>query len=80
MLLNPVDNPILYKVYLVLIMVALVNYGFKAFNYNPLSKALSKTGMITIVYGLIGLAGVHFVLENMDSLKQEHYRQSGFKR
>ena len=80
MLLNPIDHPILYKIYLLLVIVALLNYGFKAMTYDPMYKVLAKTGVPpAIVYGLIGLAGVHFLLENLDTLKHERYRQ-GYKR
>lgn len=77
------SNPTLQTVYMVLISVAMINYGFMAFQRNPLEQLVSKAGGKgkMIIFGILGLIGVHYMLNSFGWLDETgSYLQKGYQR
>jgi hypothetical protein len=63
------DNPIVAKIYIILLALASMNYLFLAFNSNPLDNLLRKGGKLkNVIYLLIGIIGFHFLIKSFNIL------------
>lgn len=65
-MITPIDNPVIYKIYIALLGIAALNYIFLAFKQNPLDKLLSSGVLRRAVYLLMGLAGAYFIYEQFE--------------
>ena len=75
------SHPTVHMIYMILISAGMINYGFMAFQRNPLEKLASMTGFKMIIFGLLGLIGLHYMLQQFGWLDDAAgYASQGYQK
>jgi len=75
------SHPTVHMIYMILISAGMINYGFMAFQRNPLEKLASMTGFKMIIFGLLGLIGLHYMLQQFGLLDDvAGYASQGYQK
>ena len=70
-MLGFLQHPTIATIYMILLAASAINYGFLAFDKNPLAFIIKKGGSTfeKIVYIIIGLVGIHFLIQTFQLMQ-----------